>query len=157
MISASDERVGKRPIQPFSRPVYNRISFVFIRGRAHKENFMKTRRRWRSGVLVIGLAACLAAAVGMKAQQRPATELAIGSADIGGTVASSNGPEAGVWVIAETADLPTKFAKIVVTDDQGRYVIPGLPNASYSVWVRGYGLVDSPKLQATPGAIVNLT
>ena len=72
-------------------------------------------------------------------------------------VTSAKGPEAGVWVIAETADLPTKFAKIVVTDDQGRYVIPGLPNASYSVWVRGYGLIDSPKLQARPGAIVNLT
>ena len=52
---------------------------------------------------------------------------------------------------------PTKFAKIVVTDDQGRYVIPGLPKASYSVWVRGYGLVDSPKRQARPGVIVNLT
>ena len=64
-------------------------------------------------------------------------------------VTSAKGPEAGVWVIAETADLPTKFAKIVVTDDQGRYVMPGLPKANYSVWVRGYGLVDSPKLQAS--------
>ena len=59
--------------------------------------------------------------------------------EIGGVVTSSKGPEAGVWVIAETTDLPTKFARIVVTDDQGRYLIPDLPTANYSVWVRGYG------------------
>src|SRR5262245_45981090 len=74
----------------------------------------------------------------------------VGSAELGGIVASANGPEPGVWVIAETTDLPTKFAKIVVTDDQGRYLIPELPSANYSVWVRGYGLVDSPKVQTTP-------
>ena len=62
-----------------------------------------------------------------------------------------------MWIIAETADLPTKFAKIVVTDYQGRYVLPDLPKASYSVWVRGYGLVDSPKVRTVPGTIVNLT
>jgi hypothetical protein len=77
--------------------------------------------------------------------------------DLGGVVAGPNGPEAGVWVIAETTDLPTKFAKIVVTDERGRYVIPDLPKANYSVWVRGFGLVDSPKVQATPGRILNLT
>src|SRR5882757_4184188 len=63
--------------------------------------------------------------------------------DIAGTVTSAKGPEAGVWVIAETTDLPTKFVKIVVTDDQGNYVMPELPKAKYKVWVRGYGLVDS--------------
>src|SRR5439155_21263801 len=57
----------------------------------------------------------------------------------------------------ETKDLPTKFAKIVVTDDQGRYVIPDLPKASYDVWVRGYGLVDSAKVKSAPGQTVNLT
>jgi hypothetical protein len=71
-------------------------------------------------------------------------------------VTSANGPEAGVWVIAETSDLPTKFAKIVVTDDHGRYLIPNLPKAKYTVWVRGYGLVDSAKMQAEPGKNVEL-
>src|ERR1700684_631040 len=83
--------------------------------------------------------------------------VAIGAADIGGTVAGAAGPEAGVWVIAETTDLPTKFARIVVTDDQGLYLVPDLPTASYEVWVRGYGLVDSPKLIAKPGQLLNLT
>src|SRR5215471_1332476 len=69
----------------------------------------------------------------------------VGATDIGGVVSGPNGPEAGVWVIAETSDLPTKFARIVVTDDQGRYVVPDLPKAKYSVWARGYGLVDSAK------------
>ena len=62
---------------------------------------------------------------------------------ISGVVQGQQGPEAGVWVIAETNDLPTNLIKIVVTDDQGRFVLPELPTASYSVWVRGYGLVDS--------------
>jgi hypothetical protein len=76
--------------------------------------------------------------------------------DISGVVTGASGTEAGVWVIAETSDLPTKFAKIVVTDDQGRYLLPDLPQASYDVWVRGYGLVDSPRQRATPGATLDL-
>ena len=76
---------------------------------------------------------------------------------MGGVVRSSKGPEAGVWVIAETKDLPTPYAKIVVTDDQGRYLLPDLPKANYSVFVRGYGLVDSPRVNATPGKALNLT
>ena len=76
--------------------------------------------------------------------------------DIAGVVTGASGGEAGVWVIAQTADLPTKFAKIVVTDDQGRYLLPDLPTARYDVWVRGYGLVDSPKQQAEPGTTLNL-
>src|SRR6187399_1156012 len=77
--------------------------------------------------------------------------------EIGGAVTSTKGAEAGVWVIAETNDLPTRFARIVVTDDQGRYLIPDLPTANYSVWVRGYGLVDSPNLVAKPGQLLNHT
>src|SRR5436853_7663794 len=76
--------------------------------------------------------------------------------DIGGVVTGAKGPEAGVWVIAETTDLPTRFARIVVTDDQGRYVIPDLPKAHYKLWVRGYGLVDSPKVDGEPGKLLNL-
>ena len=83
--------------------------------------------------------------------------LQIGDHDLGGVVTGPNGPEAGVWVIAETHDLPTRYAKIVVTDDEGRYLIPDLPEANYSVWVRGYGLVDSPKQSSTPGNTLNLT
>src|SRR6266849_5592481 len=80
----------------------------------------------------------------------------VGATDIGGTVVGASGPEAGVWVIAETTELPTKFARIVVTDDSGRYLVPDLPKANYDVWARGYGLVDSPKVKSAPGKMVNL-
>ncbi|MFL5072324.1 MAG: carboxypeptidase regulatory-like domain-containing protein [Xanthobacteraceae bacterium] len=83
--------------------------------------------------------------------------LTVGANELGGVVAGPSGPEAGVWVIAETSELPTKFAKIVVTDDQGRYLIPDLPKANYDVWVRGYGLVDSQKMKSEPGRTLNLT
>ncbi len=86
-----------------------------------------------------------------------AAAVATDSDDIGGVVTSSNGPEAGVWVIAETRDLPVRYTKIVVTDDRGRYLVPDLPKATYNVWVRGYGLVDSPKVMAEPGRQLNLT
>jgi len=89
--------------------------------------------------------------------QPSSNEVRIDADDIGGTVTGPKGGEAGVWVIAETTGLPTKFVRIVVTDDRGRYVIPDLPKANYSVWVRGYGLIDSPKVQAAPGKILNLT
>jgi len=93
---------------------------------------------------------------GMSARQT-ATDIKIDPDDIGGVVTSSKGPEAGVWVIAETKDLPTPLIKIVVTDDRGRYVLPDLPKANYNIWVRGYGLVDSAKVKATPGKNLNLT
>ena len=120
-----------------------------------------TRTICLSTVAAIGLAVLLAAPPAeLSAQQTPAAAagaaVSIGDSDIGGVVTSANGAEAGVWVIAETTELPTKFVKIVVTDDRGRYLIPDLPQPSYSVWVRGYGLVDSPKVQSTPGKIVNL-
>ena len=119
---------------------------------------MRTRmmKYWIAAAATV--AACLTVGfISLSAPQRPATEVAIGATDLGGVVTSSKGPEAGVWVIAETTDLPTKFAKAVVTDDMGRYVIPELPKANYNVWVRGYGLVDSPKVKGTAGQHLNLT
>ncbi len=103
------------------------------------------------GMIVFTHAATPALAQKAPAAQKPAVSVAIDADDIGGVVRGPKGPEAGVWVIAETTDLPTKFAKMVVTDDQGRYVIPDLPIANYQVWVRGYGLIDSPKMRAKPG------
>lgn len=92
----------------------------------------------------------------VEAQQNRTGVVAIDPDDIGGVVTSSKGPEAGVWVIAETAELPTRFARIVVTDDQGRYVVPDLPRATYQVFVRGYGLVDSPRQTGKPGQPLNV-
>src|SRR5437764_3711713 len=89
--------------------------------------------------------------------QLSAQSVSIDPDDIGGVVTGSGGPEAGVWVIAETRDLGTRFAKMVVTDDHGRYLIPDLPKAKYQVWIRGYGLVDSVKIDSEPGRILNLT
>jgi hypothetical protein len=90
-------------------------------------------------------------------QPSPSAAVAIDADDIGGVVTGPGGPEAGVWVIAETRDLPVRYIKIVVTDDRGRYVIPDLPRARYSVWARGYGLVDSAKATSEPGKLVNIT
>jgi hypothetical protein len=119
---------------------------------------MTTRRSLYSCVLAVGIVLLLAVwRVPMNAGQVAGEAVRVDADDLGGVVTSAKGPEAGVWVIAETTDLPTKFVKIVVTDDRGRYVMPDLPKATYNVWVRGYGLVDSPKVQAGPGKIVNLT
>ena len=108
-----------------------------------------------SGVLSASLAAAILAwPAGAGAQGAPP---AIDGDDLGGVVTGPNGPEAGVWVIAETTDLPTRFARMVVTDAEGRFVVPDLPKATYSVWVRGYGLVDSEKVKAEPGRILALT
>jgi hypothetical protein len=121
----------------------------------------------RTGLYLSVAAIALAAVFGappapVSAQQPAPAGVTVGDSDLGGVVRSANGPEAGVWVIAETNELPTRFIKIVVTDDQGRYVIPELPktvsnkNVSYDVWVRGYGLVDSPKVKSAPGRILDL-
>src|SRR5881397_1768285 len=123
-----------------------------------RERNMHAMRRFHlSTVAALGLAALVAGPVQLGAQQAPTQAVAIDNDDIGGVVRGPNGPEAGVWVIAETTELPTKFARMVVTDDQGRYVIPDLPSANYQVWVRGYGLVDSPKVKSEPGKHLNLT
>src|SRR5262245_57014978 len=92
----------------------------------------------------------------LNARQAATRGVAFDAYDIGGAVTSTKGPEAGVWVIAQTKDLPTKFIKIVVTDDRGRYLLPDLPKANYDIWVRGYGLVDSVKVSSMPGKTLNL-
>ena len=117
---------------------------------------MTAKRFLYLGMVTIGIAALLAISAVRLSGQQNARAVRIDKDDIGGVVMSAKGPEAGVWVIAETTDLPTKFAKIVVTDDQGRYVIPDLPKANYNIWVRGYGLVDSRKVRTMPGKILNL-
>ena len=118
---------------------------------------MRTTRGLYMGLVAISIAVLLTApSARLSAQQSTDPAIRIGNNDLGGVVTGPNGPEGGVWVIAETTDLPTKFAKIVVTDDRGRYVMPDLPKANYRVWVRGYGLVDSPKVQTAPGKILNL-
>ncbi len=107
-------------------------------------------RRHLKVAISVAFAALVAAVVTVSGQGRGAPPAATGF--ISGVVQGANGPEAGVWVIAETKDLPTNFIKIVVTDDRGRFMLPELPGASYSVWVRGYGLADSQKQQLKPGA-----
>jgi hypothetical protein len=117
------------------------------------------RRTWNRFFtpLTVCLGLTLFFAIAISHGQQPAAGVAIDADDIGGVVTGPNGPEAGVWVIAETRDLQVRYIKSVVTDDGGRYVVPDLPRANYSVWVRGYGLVDSPKVTSAPGRIVNLT
>jgi len=120
---------------------------------------MKTLKLTFFGAAVVLVAVALtiflaSSPVQVQAQQPAVT---VDPTDIGGVVTSSKGPEAGAWVIAETTDLPTRYSKTVVTDDRGRYLIPDLPKANYTVWARGYGLVDSAKTQSVPGKIVNIT
>ena len=118
---------------------------------------MKGKTRLHVSLLSVGVAVLLTTSPArLSAQQGADANISVGVNDLGGVVTSANGPEAGVWVIAETSDLPTKMAKIVVTDDRGRYLMPDLPKANYNVWVRGYGLADSVKVQATPGKMLNL-
>ena len=115
---------------------------------------MKSSKR-RARIFGALLAAALP--LGYMAGSQPALgEVRIGTNSIGGTVTSTRGAEAGVWVIAETHEFQTRFAKIVVTDEAGRFLLPDLPGAKYSVWVRGYGLADSPKVDATPGRHLDL-
>ncbi|HEX5000583.1 MAG TPA: carboxypeptidase-like regulatory domain-containing protein [Terriglobia bacterium] len=120
---------------------------------------MTSKTRLRIGTLRAALIALVAVAgVGVYSTdpvfeaatfQQPAT----GKGNISGTVTSTQGAEGGVWVIAETKELPTNFIKIVVTDNQGKFMVPELPaNVTYNVWVRGYGLADSTPVQLKAGA-----
>src|SRR3977135_377414 len=118
---------------------------------------MSAKRAALLGGVGLVLAGLLAVAYGVTAPSTGAN-VAIDADDIGGAVLNPSGkPEAGVWVIAETHDLAVRYIKIVVTDDQGRFVVPDLPQANSHVWARGYGLVDSDKTTSTPGQIVNIT
>src|SRR5262245_36954023 len=115
---------------------------------------MSLRQVLFSTVGAIGITAMAVALPPPAGAQQAAVQ--IDNDDIGGVVTGANRPEAGVWVIAETTDLPTRYAKMVVTDDQARYVVPDLPKAKYKVRVRGYGLADTPKVEAEPGKQLNL-
>jgi hypothetical protein len=120
------------------------------------------KRAFGIGLLLSGLA--MASAI-VRTQAKPRSEFAqagmsgvsVDADNIGGMVTSSKGPEAGVWVIAETNDLGTKYRKIVVTNDKGQFLLPTLAKANYKVWVRGYGLVDSQPVDAKLGQTLALT
>src|SRR3954471_20821901 len=120
---------------------------------------MTMHRRWSVTALLSGIAAIgFPGALSEKAvAQQPGSDIVrVDQHAIGGVVSGAQGPEDGVWVIAETNSLPTKMVKIVVTDERGRYAIPDLPAGTYDLWVRGYGLIDSPKVQSAPGKTVDL-
>ncbi len=113
---------------------------------------MAHKRRFRKNLKAIAAAAvAMSTSHSLHAQEAPA----IDSDDIGGVVRSPNGPEAGVWVIAET-HLPMRYIKMVVTDEQGRFVVPDLPKGTYDLWARGYGLIDSDKQKVEPGKTVQI-
>jgi len=123
------------------------------------------RSIWMKRSVVLAMALCTLllafAIVRTQAGPRPAavdaSSVTVGATDIGGVVTSSKGAEAGVWVIALQENSPTKFGKIVVTDDQGRYLVPDLPKGNYKLWVRGYGLVDSTPVDGMTGKTLTLT
>ena len=117
-------------------------------------------QRYRPEVvpLCVGLALVLVGSgcapgdeAGMESSGGSVAGEAVSAEIITGLVQGRGGPEAGVWVIAETDQLGTGFAKIAVTDDDGRFVLPELPDSGYDVWVRGYGLADSEPVAAAPG------
>ena len=121
-------------------------------GSLEESDMTSLRGFYLSTAAVLGFAALVTPPTWALAQ----ATVTLDNDDIGGIVTGPNGAEAGVWVIAETTDLPTRFARMVVTDDQGRYVVPDLPKAKYKIWVRGYGLVDSAKVDGEPGQKLDL-
>src|SRR5438445_4299691 len=128
----------------------NRASYV------RRSAMRRARVLYFGGAVLIAIAGNLIAARNSLHAQQQRASVQVGANDIGGVVSSGKGPEAGVWVIAETTDLPTRYLKEVVTDDSGRYLIPDLPKAKYNVWPRGYGLLDSPNVQCERGKPVDL-
>src|ERR1700690_4464428 len=127
----------------------------------YKGDVMRTILGKQSIALVLLLCGFLTVSAIFRTEARPrgkagpvsadASSVALDADDIGGVLPSSHGPEAGVWVIAEQVNSPTKFANIGVTDDQGRYLVPDLPRGNYKLWVRGYGLVGSKALDSITG------
>ena len=132
------------------------LELIAVHGNRLGNPTMKLKTLTYFALIFSCLGVFLAQVPGRLSAQTPAGSVRIDSDDIGGVVTGPKGPEAGVWVIAETADLPTKYAKIVVTDDRGRYLLPELPKANYKVWARGYGLTDSQAVQSESGKMVNL-
>ena len=113
---------------------------------------------WALAAMVC-ISGCLAAAHSLRpmhASASPAVQ--VDKSSIGGVVVNVSGqkPEAGVWVVAETKSLPVPFRKIVVTDDEGQFLLPDLPDASYEIWVRGYGLKDSARVKGARGESVSI-
>src|SRR5262245_44396071 len=124
-------------------------------GSKRKERDVKTKRLVSLGVVAAAISAFLASWPSQLSSQQ-GTSVSIDNDDIGGVVTSTKRPEAGVWVIAETTDLPTRFARMVVTDDKGRYLLPDLPQAHSDTCMRGDGLVDAAQVNATPDKNLNL-
>src|SRR5215470_11197415 len=116
-----------------------------------------SKKMYLQAAVVAFAAILIASMAGIQQGQVAPQAVAIDGDDIGGVVNGARGPEAGVFVIAETRGTPTRLIKSVVTDDRGRFLIPDLPKADYDVWVRGYGLVDSAKVKASPGKTLTLT
>jgi hypothetical protein len=112
-----------------------------------------TRGMWAALLAVICLMTWSAAGRQNLPSRGADSGIPVDQTNIGGVVVNSSGgkPEAGVWVIAETKSLPVPFRKIVVTDDQGRFLVPDLPIGAYELWVRGYGLKDSERVKASRG------
>ena len=66
---------------------------------------MKVRKLFLASAAAVCLASASLLPASLSAQP---TAVSIDNDDIGGVVSGPNGPEAGVWVIAETTDLPTR-------------------------------------------------
>src|SRR5215470_10889774 len=109
-VDQSDERRQK---------LKNRVTTDKVVIRPWKESHMISRRALHPGIGIVRAVLLAATLAGLGAAQLKGQTVRIGNTDLGGVVTSSKGAEAGVWVIAETSDMPTKFVKIVVTDDQG--------------------------------------
>ena len=63
-----------------------------------------------TSAIALGVLLALGPAPASAQQPRVVTAQMIDGDDIGGVVTGQTGPEAGVWVIAETTELGTRFA-----------------------------------------------